>query len=80
MCEASLVIVANDTTTQQDPWFVRCEEYPAVGTSLAWDKPHVITSRGLTRRYQFAIVDGRITREDTEQIFSLGKRSLAENS
>ncbi|MFI7697832.1 DUF6807 family protein [Nonomuraea sp. NPDC049480] len=53
----TLVFVQED-----DPWFVRVEEYPGVGQALAWDRPLVVEDT-LTRRVVTVVADGRLTHE-----------------
>ncbi|MGW0804829.1 DUF6807 family protein [Nonomuraea sp. NPDC002799] len=45
--------------TDEDPWFVRVEEYPGIGQALAWDRPLVVEET-LTRRVVTAVLDGRL--------------------
>ncbi|MEV5896634.1 DUF6807 family protein [Nonomuraea fuscirosea] len=47
----------------EDPWFVRVEEYPGVGQALAWDTPLVVDST-LTRRVVTVVADGRLSAEE----------------
>lgn len=51
----TLIFVQDD-----DPWFVRVDEYPGAGPALAWDAPLVV-ERELTRRVVTVIADGRLT-------------------
>ncbi|WP_412875790.1 PmoA family protein [Curtobacterium flaccumfaciens pv. flaccumfaciens] len=42
-----------------DPWFVRAEEYPAIGSALAWDSPAVVQpGTPLVRSFRATITDG----------------------
>ena len=42
-----------------DPWFVRAEEYPAIGSALAWDIPAVVQPGApLVRSFRATITDG----------------------
>ena len=41
-----------------DPWFVRVEAYPGLGSSLAWDEPAVTP---LTRKFRGLVADGRLS-------------------
>jgi hypothetical protein len=42
-----------------DPWFVRAEEYPAIGSALAWDSPAVVQPGApLVRSFRATITDG----------------------
>lgn len=47
-----------------DPWFVRAEGYPGVGSSLAWDTAVVLeTGSALTRTVTVFVADGEATDE-----------------
>jgi hypothetical protein len=42
-----------------EPWFVRAEEYPAIGSALAWDSPAVVQPGApLVRSFRVTITDG----------------------
>lgn len=42
-----------------DPWFVRVDEYPAVGSALAWDRPVVVApATPLVRGFRVTVTDG----------------------
>ena len=61
---ATLVLVARDAEAAGEPWFVRVDSYPGLGSALAWDR-HVVLPAGevLSRRFDIAIADGRLDRE-----------------
>jgi predicted dehydrogenase len=43
----------------RDPWFVRADEYPAIGSALAWDSPAVVRpGTPLVRSFRATITDG----------------------
>lgn len=55
----TLVFVAGDPRTAEDPWFVRAAEYPGVGSSLAWETPLTVGPGGVVaRRIVTVVVDG----------------------
>jgi hypothetical protein len=59
--EWTLVFVAGDARTAEDPWFVRAAEYPGVGSSLAWDTPLTVAPGGTVRRRVITVVaDGAL--------------------
>ncbi|MGP0224704.1 MULTISPECIES: DUF6807 family protein [unclassified Paenarthrobacter] len=66
---ATLVFAAPSESA--DPWFVRCEGYPAVGSALAWDEP-VSLARGasLSRSNTVWISDGILTAAEVENLVS----------
>ena len=52
-----------------DPWFVRHHDYVAVGSSLAWDQPLIMTQEaGIRRRIVTVVVDGRLNTPQTAAI------------
>ncbi|VXC62810.1 Oxidoreductase [Arthrobacter sp. 9V] len=54
---ATLVFGAPEESA--DPWFVRCSDYPAVGSALAWDKAvELAAGESLTRTTTVWISDG----------------------
>lgn len=54
-----------------DPWFVRCAEYPAVGSALAWDKAVEMGAGGSLRRtYTVWIADGALSAADIGQLMT----------
>lgn len=57
--EWSLVFLADDHV---DPWFVRVDSYPAVGTALAWHRPLAVPAgQPLIRRMSTVITDGPLS-------------------
>lgn len=67
----TLVFVAADTGTRDDPWFVRVRDYPGVGSSLAWDRPlPVAPDRAVTRRIVTVVADGALPRDRVRSLAS----------
>ena len=67
--EATLVFVADDDTSAQDPWIVRCLGYPGIGSAVAWEDRVEIPAKGsLTRGFRVAVVDGKRGRETSAEI------------
>ncbi|GAA3265605.1 PmoA family protein [Streptomyces labedae] len=61
----TLVFAAATEATRRDPWFVRTEEYPGVGSSLAHDaRLPVPPGETVERRVVTVVADGRLGRED----------------
>lgn len=59
---ATIVVAASESAAAQEPWFVRVESYPGLGSALAWDHPRLLAAGdALTRGFQVGIVDGRLT-------------------
>jgi hypothetical protein len=57
----TLVFVPGDTLTAADPWFVRVEGYPGVGSALAFDEVLVLRPDEPQRRHiRVHVVDGRL--------------------
>lgn len=66
--DATVVLVPDDTSTE-DPWFVRVDEYPALGTAVAWDaRRPIAVDDPLRRGLRAAVVDGRLTRPEIARI------------
>ncbi|MFV0136712.1 PmoA family protein [Streptomyces sp. HMX87] len=60
----SLVFAGATDRTRRDPWFVRTEEYPGVGSSLAHDtRLTVAPGDTLVRRIVTVVADGRLERD-----------------
>jgi hypothetical protein len=60
----TLVFAGANEETRRDPWFVRTEEYPGVGSSLAWEEPvEVAAGQTLVRRILTVVADGRLGRD-----------------
>jgi len=70
--EATLVFVADDDTSAQDPWIVRCSGYPGIGSAVAWEDRVEIPANGkLTRGFRVAVVHGKCGREASAGIAQL---------
>jgi predicted dehydrogenase len=66
---ATIVIAAPGAAEAAEPWFVRVREYPGIGSALAWDRPAVLPPGAvLRRRFDVAIVDGRLTEAQTRTL------------
>ncbi|MFJ4209705.1 DUF6807 family protein [Paenarthrobacter sp. NPDC089675] len=66
---ATLVFGAPEESA--DPWFVRLEDYPAVGSALAWDAPvELKAGRTLSRTIPVWIADGILTADEVEDVVS----------
>ncbi|MFF5794857.1 DUF6807 domain-containing protein [Streptomyces albogriseolus] len=61
----TLVFAAAGEATRRDPWFVRTEEYPGVGSSLAYDaRLPLPPGETAERRVVTVVADGRLGREE----------------
>ncbi|MET9775775.1 PmoA family protein [Streptomyces sp. NPDC006367] len=61
----SLVFAGATERTRRDPWFVRTEEYPGVGSSLAHDERLTVAPGDtLVRRIVTVVADGRLDADD----------------
>lgn len=59
----TLVFAGATDQTRQDPWFVRAEEYPGVGSSLASEERLAIApGETVVRRIVTVVADGRLPR------------------
>ncbi|MGY1501777.1 DUF6807 domain-containing protein [Streptomyces sp. QTS52] len=59
----TLVFAGATEQTRRDPWFVRAEEYPGVGSSLAYDERLPIDAgETAVRRIVTVVADGRLDR------------------
>ncbi|QQD77237.1 PmoA family protein [Curtobacterium sp. YC1] len=48
-----------EAVDHDDPWFVRAEEYPAIGSALAWNSPAVVQpGAALVRSFRATVTDG----------------------
>ena len=66
---ATIVLAAPDAFAAGEPWFVRVDSYPGIGSALAWDRPVALPAGGeLRRRFHVAIADGRLTDEQTRTL------------
>ncbi|WP_250445069.1 PmoA family protein [Actinotalea sp. C106] len=57
--EFTIAVAPADGHTAQDPWFVRAEDYPGLGSALAWDAPVEVAAAGLSRSFTIVVADGR---------------------
>ena len=56
------MITGAEAAAAGEPWFVRVSDYPGIGSALAWDRPVVLQPGDvLSRRFDIAIADGRLT-------------------
>ncbi|WP_330291910.1 PmoA family protein [Streptomyces sp. NBC_00576] len=61
----TLVFAGATEQTRRDPWFVRAEEYPGVGSSLAFDERLPIgAGETVVRRIVTVVADGRLDRNE----------------
>ena len=52
-----------------EPWFVRVLSYPGLGSALAWDRAVSLPADGvLSRRFDMAVADGRLTEAETRDL------------
>ncbi|WP_458108701.1 PmoA family protein [Arthrobacter sp. R3-55] len=64
---ATLVFAA--PSESPDPWFVRCSDYPAVGSALAWDAPVAMAAgESLSRSVTVWISDGTLDIPEIEDL------------
>ncbi|MGR0159264.1 DUF6807 family protein [Paenarthrobacter nitroguajacolicus] len=64
-------LVFGAPTECPDPWFVRCGDYPAVGSALAWDAPvDLAAGESLTRTHSVWISDGTMNAAEIEALVS----------
>ncbi|MFJ6535710.1 DUF6807 family protein [Paenarthrobacter sp. NPDC091711] len=64
-------LVFGAPTESEDPWFVRCSDYPAVGSALAWDTAvEVAEGESLTRTNTVWISDGTLDVAEIEDLVS----------
>jgi hypothetical protein len=60
----TLVVTADDDTTADDPWFVRVDDYPGLGSQLAPRNPLTLpTGSTLTRGLRALLADGDLDDE-----------------
>ena len=63
---ATVVVASPQAAGAGEPWFVRLREYPGLGSAWAWTTPLALgAGETLVRRYDLAIADGRLTRQET---------------
>lgn len=56
--DVTLVTVPGDAATAADPWFVRVDDYPGLGSALAWTEP-VRVDPELHRSFRWVVADSR---------------------
>ena len=55
----SVLLAGEDDVTRADPWFVRVQDYPGVGSALAYERPvELAPGAGLTRSVLMTVLDG----------------------
>ncbi|MET9429256.1 MULTISPECIES: PmoA family protein [unclassified Streptomyces] len=60
----TLVFAGATDATRRDPWFVRTEEYPGVGSALAWDTRLPLPAGAtVVRRVVTVVADGPLERD-----------------
>ncbi|HET9874086.1 MAG TPA: DUF6807 family protein [Propionibacteriaceae bacterium] len=58
---ATIVIASVDALSAGEPWFVRVNGYPGLGSALAWDRQRVLEpGQLLERRFEIVVADGRL--------------------
>ena len=61
---ATVVIASPDAAAHGEPWFVRVQDYPGLGSSLAWDRAvDLAPGQVLARHFEVAVADGRLGAE-----------------
>ena len=66
---ATVVLTSADAAAADEPWFVRVDSYPGIGSALAWDRPVSLPPMGVvTRRFHIAIADGRLAEAQAEAL------------
>lgn len=62
-------LVFGSPSESEDPWFVRCSGYPAVGSALAWDTAvELAAGTSLTRSNTVWISDGILDEQEIEAL------------
>ncbi|MBX9388279.1 PmoA family protein [Streptomonospora nanhaiensis] len=62
---------------EQDPWFVRAEEYPGVGAALAWDSPLTVPPDGeVDRQVVTVVADGHLPRPDIAELVARARDAV----
>jgi predicted dehydrogenase len=60
-------LVFGSPSESEDPWFVRCSDYPAVGSALAWDRAvELAADTSVTRSITVWISDGILDVQEIE--------------
>ena len=55
----TVVLAAMDAATRRDPWFVRIDDYPGLGSQLAAERPvQLAPDASTTRSFRALVVDG----------------------
>ncbi|ORX39555.1 oxidoreductase family, NAD-binding Rossmann fold domain protein [Kockovaella imperatae] len=73
--DATLVLIAGDSTSSKDPWIVREQAYPGLGSAVAWkDRVEIPKGMTLTRSFRIAVIDGLLDRENCESVATLMRR------
>ena len=63
----TVVLAGADETTRRDPWLVRVDDYPGLGSQLAATEPvHLEPGASTTRCFRALVVDGTPTAADIE--------------
>lgn len=63
--EATVALAGDDDRTCEDPWFVRVDAYPGVGSALAWeDALRLDVGASITVSFRGAVADGRLTNDE----------------
>jgi hypothetical protein len=66
---ATIILSAPDAAAAGEPWFVRVDSYPGIGSALAWDRPVALPAGAeLHRRFDAVIADGRLTEAQTRDL------------
>ncbi|MFF2371142.1 DUF6807 family protein [Agromyces sp. NPDC058110] len=55
---ATVALAGADAATAADPWFVRVESYPGIGSAIAWDRETIVGPEPLVRRWRGLVADG----------------------
>jgi predicted dehydrogenase len=67
--EATVVLAPASDVAAHDPWFVRVDAYPGLGSALAWDMPvRLEPGQSLERSFHGIVADGLLSDKRIEQI------------
>jgi predicted dehydrogenase len=67
--DATLVFVADDEQSAQDPWVVRNTAYPGIGSAVAWEeRVNIPDGDSLRRSFRIAVVDGLLSRQECSMV------------
>jgi predicted dehydrogenase len=73
---ATIVIASDDAASAADPWFVRVDDYPGLGSALAWSRPRVLSpGESLDRRFDILVADGRLDADAVAAALQAGTRT-----